>query len=97
MNEARKILVSPGHGAGWSTWNNHSKFLATDPILVEMAERKADATEVKEYLKTALGEDSEIYMCGWRQIEVRDAFGQFFIEEYDGYEYIKTYDDIEWI
>lgn len=26
----RKVLYSPGYGAGWSTWNKHGRALATD-------------------------------------------------------------------
>jgi len=38
----RKILYSPGYGAGWSTWNAHTKeqikFLVEYPPLIEYVE-----------------------------------------------------------
>lgn len=65
-----KILISPGYGAGWSTWNTeHVDFLLKDPTLVEMAERRADVADVNAYLaKQFPGE----YFCtlGWRSISV---------------------------
>lgn len=39
----RKILYSPGYGAGWSTWNAHTKeqitFLTEYPPLIEYVEK----------------------------------------------------------
>lgn len=35
--ETREVLVSPGFGAGWSTWNSeYGQALATDPELVAL-------------------------------------------------------------
>lgn len=94
-----KILISPGYGAGWSTWNDwHKEFLLKDPTLIEMAERKADVSEVDAYIKSKLGENAYVYTGGWRDIEVHElAEGTLFrIEEYDGYESIETKDKVDW-
>lgn len=34
----RKILISPGYGAGWSTWNSQAPQLAEDAELVRLVE-----------------------------------------------------------
>lgn len=94
-----KILISPGYGAGWSTWNpDHKEFLLKDPTLVEMAERSATVTEVAQYIEDKLG-DKHVYMGGWQEIEVVEipAGTLFKVTEYDGYESIEQRDQEEWI
>lgn len=93
------VLVSPGFGAGWSTWNReHGQFLAFDSTLVDMAERGASSDEVEEYLKKTLGEDAYVYMGGWSDIEVEwlPVGTSFYIHEYDGSESTKTNEDLVW-
>ena len=43
------VLISPGFGAGWSTWADDeiSEFVLFHKDLVEMAEEGADAREVE--------------------------------------------------
>jgi ribosomal protein L30E len=95
-----KILVSPGYGAGWSTWNStHKEFLLKDPTLVEMAERvpKADEQEVAAYIKSKLG-DVHVFTGGWSDIEV-DTLPKgtlFKVVEYDGYESVECRDSEDW-
>jgi hypothetical protein len=94
---SRKILYSPGYGAGWSTWNRkHEKFLLFDEGLIALAERKAGEGEVKEYIESKLPKQY-IYTGGWRDIAVATVDGPFRIDEYDGYESIKYADSADWI
>ena len=48
----KEFLISPGFGAGWSTWNReHEDFLLFDKGLIELAKKGASETQVKKYLK----------------------------------------------
>lgn len=81
------ILVSPGYGAGWSTWNvGDQTFLTMDKTLVEMHLNNATEDEVHNYIKEATGND--LYMGGWSDIEIQwlPEGSKFLIAEYDGYE-----------
>lgn len=94
-----KILISPGYGAGWSTWADDSvrDFMLRDPTLIAMAERKAPQQEVDDYVEAQHPDD---YICtgGWRDIEVVElpAGTLFKVDEYDGYESIETRDGTDW-
>lgn len=94
-----KILISPGYGAGWSTWNDgDEEFLLKDPTLIEMAERGAPESEVKAYIASKFP-DLNFYTGGWDQIEVRElpAGTQFIVTEYDGYEGIQINTETKWV
>jgi hypothetical protein len=95
-----KILISPGHGAGWSTWADDSvqEFMLKDPTLVAMAERKAPQQEVDDYIKSQCPDDT-IYTGGWRDIDIVElpAGTLFKVNEYDGYESIETRDGTDWV
>lgn len=95
----RKVLVSRGYGAGWTTWNDnkHAEFFMFDKGLVEMAERKAKAEEVEKYCKEKTGL-SHICTLGWGSIQI-DEIGddeKVRITEYDGYESLESRDLINW-
>jgi len=94
-----KILISPGYGAGWSTWasNEFKEFMLKDPTLIAMAERKASEQEVKDYIDKT-HPDAYVYTGGWRDIEVVElADGTLFrVREYVGYESIETKEDTVW-
>jgi hypothetical protein len=62
------VLVSSGYGAGWSTWNGHSQFLAMDKGLVELKLSGAPESVVKDYCQKKTGEAP--YMGGWKDVEV---------------------------
>jgi hypothetical protein len=94
-----KILISPGYGAGWSTWSGSAvkEFLLKDPTLIEMAEREATEQEVKSYVD-AQHPDAHIYTGGWRDIEIVEVLSGtlFKVNEYDGYESIELKEDTDW-
>jgi len=89
------VLISPGFGAGWSTWNSeHSEFMLFDKTLVEMAERNALAGEAEQYLQKKLNED---YVCvlGWPvRVEWLPQGERFYVDEYDGSESIVSADNL---
>ena len=84
------VLVSPGWGAGWSSWNHElrlTEFLLFDRRLVELVLRKASEEEARQMMQT-LGIDPMPYLGGWNDLEivwVRPGT-QFRIHEYDGNE-----------
>ena len=95
-----KVLISPGYGAGWSTWCRPE--LATDKRLIELFER--GCTE-KELLDACLEYDltdaygGPPYAGGFEDLEVVEIpNGSLFkIREYDGAEYIEIFDESKWI
>ena len=90
-----KVLISPGYGAGWSTWEGTG--LATDARLIDAFERGVSKEEMKE-LCVDLGY-GDIYMGGFEQLKVVEIpKGSLFqIREYDGSEYIEVFDESEWL
>lgn len=44
----KKVLVSPGYGAGFATWANRSKALAEDEILIRLVEEGKHLGETTE-------------------------------------------------
>jgi len=98
----REVLISKGYGAGWSTWadNKYKQFLLFDKGLIELAKRKAPEEEVKEYIKSKLGEEADIYMGGWNQIEIIEVEDddKFRVTEYSGAEGLEFRDnEEEWL
>ena len=90
------VLISPGFGAGWSTWaSDHAEFALFDKGLVELAERGASASEVEEYIKQALN-NKYFYVGGWSDVEVRwlDQGTRFTVYEYDGSESLRMIEDL---
>lgn len=94
------VLVSPGFGAGWSTWayrgeEDNRDFMMFDPTLVAMVER-GDSIEAIESYVTAIHPHT---YCGGADdltifwLPVGTAFR---IHEYDGSESIEIRDEMNW-
>jgi hypothetical protein len=90
-----KVLISPGYGAGWSTWEGAD--LATDPRLIKAFERGISALEMQE-LCADLGY-GDVYMGGFKNLTIVEVpKGTIFrIKEYDGFESIEVFDDSDWL
>jgi len=91
------VLVSPGFGAGWSTWaNEHAESLMFDPTIVDAIENNLPFEEVEDYLQEKYPDE---YFGGYDQLVV---YGipektKFRITEYDGSEDIMFADEDIWV
>jgi hypothetical protein len=92
------VLISPGYGAGWSTWahNGNAEAMLFDSRLVDAVLAKMDAQEFVNFCES-LGYDE--YFGGADDLTVvwLDAGTHFVVEEYDGSESIRTFDDLRYI
>lgn len=90
------VLYSPGHGAGWSTWNNeYSDELMFDPGLVDLIESGAEIEKVEAY---ATLKWPDIYLGGLDGLTIEwvPQGTAFRVQEYDGAESIEICDNIAW-
>lgn len=87
------VLISPGFGAGWYSWNSDYPEMLFHPKLVEMVEtgRKNEITD--EWMQENLGID--IHPLGAEDLDIiwLKEGTAFCVEEYDGSESIKTSED----
>jgi len=95
------VLVSPGFGAGWSTWayngeEDNRDFMLFDPTLVTMVER-GDSVEAIESYVTAIHPDTYCGGAGDLKVQWLPVGTAFRIHEYDGAESVEIRDDIDWI
>lgn len=90
-----KVLISPGYGAGWSTWNYID--LAFDPDIIQAFEAGLNEKDMRDFI-ISLGYKVP-YMGGYECCKVVDIpKGTLFkIKEYDGYESIETYNTDDWL
>lgn len=89
QNGELAVLISPGFGAGWSTWNDEG--IAYDKRVVEYwLNENPTSEEMKEFLES-IGY-SNTYMGGYSslRIEYIPRGTMFCIHEYDGSESIDT-------
>lgn len=94
-----KVLISPGYGSGWSTWNDPR--MAFDRRLIEAFERGIS----KEDMRVLCVECGYVdpygyapYMGGFDKLKVIDVPSgmRFQITEYDGAERIRFFDEDDW-
>lgn len=95
------VLVSPGFGAGWYSWNLEHPGLLFDPVIVDMVLENRHS-EIEDYV-TRKCEDAgmdanEVYCGGARDLIVRwvDQGKIFRIHEYDGNESLVLQENDEW-
>ena len=88
------VIVSPGFGAGWSTWSDDSDFFCMDKTLVEMKLNESSINDVRAYIQKETGKDA--YMGGWDDAKVLwlKKGTKFTIEEYDGSETLRLIEDL---
>jgi hypothetical protein len=94
--EFTKVLVSPGFGAGWSTWNYNIPELLFDPVIVSMVEDGTSFETIEAYCnaKYPVG-----YFGGVADLEVVlvKTGSDFIIHEYDGSETLQLKDEMKWV
>mgnify|MGYP003348658220 FL=1 len=71
------VLVSPGYGAGWSTWNDAwhiclaedrvdlPEFMLFHADLIRMKEANAGEKKVKAYMESVFGTDRSVCIIAW--------------------------------
>lgn len=102
-NEPRKLLYSPGYGAGWYSWNKGpmGSFMLTYQPIIEHLESvglpvpQALLDQLTQDCKEKFGETP--YLGGACELAVWTGVGQVKIGEYDGYESVITAGDVEWV
>ena len=90
-----KILVSPGFGAGWATWNDKPKEVAEYLPIIEFIEGGGDPKLLNEShdLIVKMKQDLELssfYCGGASDLVVQSVAGPYRINEYDGSESVQT-------
>lgn len=88
------VLVSPGHGAGWSTWNAKQEEILFDPGIVVLVEQ-AKWEELDIYVKLKY---PQIYAGGLQDLRIEwlPEGTEFVVNEYDGSETLEIKSDIVW-
>ena len=89
------VLVSPGFGAGWYSWNSDHMELLFHPKLVSMVEQNRKKEITPEWVEKELGLPN-IYCGGAGAIEIIwvPVGTKFLIDEYDGSEMIIIVDEV---
>lgn len=93
MMSKRKILYSPGYGAGWSSWANDSiaKFVLEYQPIIERLESGGKVDEplldqLQKDINSYIGKETHFYTGGAKDLVVATVSGRVRINEYDGYE-----------
>ena len=84
------VLVSPGLGAGWSTWADNAEAAMFDPEVVAWVERGKPRDEFLE--KEESWFERFGYLGGADDLEIEwvTVGSGFYIEEYDGSETLRV-------
>jgi len=91
------VLVSPGFGAGWSTWNQteYGHEMIFDPVLAAYVD-EGKIEEAKTYVSMRFPEayDGGVDDLVVHWVPVGTAFR---IHEYDGSESIEVKEEMDWV
>lgn len=80
------VIVSPGFGAGWSTWNSkYGEKIVFDPVLAQMILDEKGSEELNAYAEITY---PDVYAGGLSEavVEWVPVGERFTIDEYDGSE-----------
>lgn len=91
------VLVSPGFGAGWSTWAENEEQRKAALFHPKFVQAALDGMkDIEPIVEEVFGKDSYFYDGGWRGIEVLwlPEGTAFIVNEYDGYETLRIFDEI---
>lgn len=91
------VLVSPGFGAGWYTWNTSHPACLFDPDVVAAVLNSEGEAEIERLAEEKWGEG--FYTGGADQLVVRwlPEDTEFQVEEYDGSESLSLKENNEWL
>lgn len=92
------VLISPGFGAGWSTWcsaAHQREAMVFDSRLVDYV--LSHGTEGLGAYAESLGYDTYLGGAEDVQVEWLEPGVRFLIEEYDGSESLRTFDDLSYV
>ena len=105
--QTRKILYSPGFGAGWVSWHcgsiEQKQFMLTYQPFIDALERGESITsELEEQFekdyKEKFGENADLpYTGGLSDLAVAEVSGPVRITEYDGSESYEQPGEEEWL
>lgn len=93
------VIVSPGHGAGFSTWNPQYPGLVYEPLVVQWIENGKPISHFEPITLQLEQKYGEFIYCGglndacihWLPIGTH-----FIITEHDGFECLQSKSDINW-
>jgi len=88
------VLVSPGYGAGWSSWGEGDPFC---PPLVHALERGASKEELETIADEIYPDSYNGGVVGDLVIHWLEEGTLFRITEYDGAESLETRDKMDWM
>jgi hypothetical protein len=90
------VIISPGFGAGWWTWNRDRMDMIFDPGLVDLLERKQKEDKILAY---ATLKWPGAYLGGVEDLTLEWVLEgtEFKINEYDGSESIELKESDNWI
>ncbi len=89
------VLISPGFGAGWSTWNSEYPEMLFDPGMVDLV-INGNQEQMRAYAELKW---PDAYLGGLNNLEVEwvEQGRLIKINEYDGSESIEYQDSDDWI
>lgn len=90
------VCISPGYGAGWSTWAGRElqETLLFHPSIVNMVISGKRGEITKGWMGKNLGDEyTGVYLGGVYDLEIEwvDEGAVFRIHEYDGFESVELY------
>ncbi len=90
------VLISPGYGAGWYTWNTEHPECLYDPEIVKivLGEAKGDISEIAD---NKFGDDFTAYGSDQLVVVWVPVGSRFRIDEYDGSESLILEEDENWL
>ena len=93
------VLVSPGFGAGWSSWvaRELREQLLFDPAVVELVESGAEASVIEQYCEEVYGDEHYYGGAGDLIVQWVPVGARFRIHEYDGSESLVFESEERWV
>lgn len=90
----RKVLISPGYGAGFSTWlpQEFRQLAAEFAPLIEAVESDSDIRPALAQLREIVGD--QYALENPENLRVVEVAGPYRIEDFDGYEVVRTLADL---